>query len=73
MGRLNSDCQPWQCAEAILAAIAEAREFGVSDEEIIEILTDIVEDLREALSQSERPTFKPTKNRRIIQCWALSR
>ena len=38
-----------ELAEAILAAIDEARERGVSDERIVEMLADIVKGLREAL------------------------
>jgi hypothetical protein len=38
-----------ELAEAILAAIDEAREHGVSDERIVEMLVDIVNGLREAL------------------------
>ena len=36
-------------AAAILAAIDEAREHGIPDERIIEMLADIVKGLREAL------------------------
>jgi hypothetical protein len=38
-----------ELANAILAAIDEARENGVPDVRIVEMLADIVEELREAL------------------------
>ena len=40
---------PTELAKAILAAIDEAREHGVSDERSVEMLADIVKGLREAL------------------------
>jgi len=39
-----------ELAEAILAAITEAREHGIPEERIIEMLAEIVKDLREGLS-----------------------
>jgi DNA-binding transcriptional regulator YhcF (GntR family) len=39
-----------ELAKAILAAIIEAREHGVPDERIVEMLAEIVKELREALS-----------------------
>jgi DNA-binding transcriptional regulator YhcF (GntR family) len=39
-----------ELAEAILAAIAEAREHGISEERIVEMLAEIVKGLREGLS-----------------------
>ena len=39
-----------ELAEAILTAIAEAREHGVPEERIIEMLAEIVKGLREGLS-----------------------
>jgi hypothetical protein len=38
-----------ELAEAILAAIDEARQHGIPDERIVEMLADIVRGLREAL------------------------
>jgi hypothetical protein len=37
-------------ADAIQVAIEEAGECGISDEEIVEMLRNMVDDLREALS-----------------------
>jgi hypothetical protein len=39
-----------ELAEAILVAIAEAREHGVPEDRIVEMLADIVKGLREGLS-----------------------
>lgn len=39
-----------ELAEAILAAIDEARQHGIPEERIVEMLADVVEGLREALS-----------------------
>jgi hypothetical protein len=39
-----------QLAEAILAAITEAREHGIPEERIIEMLAEIVKDLRKGIS-----------------------
>ena len=39
-----------ELAQAILAAITEARENGIPEERIIEMLAEIVKDLREGLS-----------------------
>ena len=39
-----------ELAEAILAAITEAREHGIPEERIIEMLAEIVTDLREGQS-----------------------
>ncbi len=39
-----------ELAAAILAAITEAREHGIPDERIIEMLAEIVKGLREGLS-----------------------
>ena len=39
-----------ELAQAILAAITEAREHGVPEERIIEMLAEIVKGLREGLS-----------------------
>ena len=41
-----------ELVRAILAAITEAREHGVPDERIAELLAEIVNGLREGLSQS---------------------
>jgi hypothetical protein len=41
-----------ELARAILAAITEAREHGVPDERIVELLAEIINGLREGLSQS---------------------
>ena len=38
-----------ELARAILAAITEAREHGIPEERIVEMLADIVKGLREAL------------------------
>jgi hypothetical protein len=39
-----------ELAEATLAAIAEAREHGIPEDRIVEMLADIVKGLREGLS-----------------------
>jgi hypothetical protein len=39
-----------EIAEAILAAITEAREHGIPEERIIEMLAEIAKGLREGLS-----------------------
>src|SRR5579872_2954558 len=39
-----------ELAEAILAAIAEAREHGIPEERIVELLAEIVKGLREGLA-----------------------
>jgi hypothetical protein len=41
-----------ELVRAILAAITEAREHGVPDERIVELLAEIVNGLREGLSRS---------------------
>jgi hypothetical protein len=42
--------EPADLAAAILAAITEAREYGIPEERIIEMLAEIVTDLREGQS-----------------------
>ena len=46
----GTDPTDTELAEAILEAIAEARERGIPEDRIVEMLADIVKGLREGLS-----------------------
>jgi hypothetical protein len=47
---MTNDPTDTELAKAILAAITEAREHGVPEDRIVEMLADIVKGLREGLS-----------------------